>query len=422
MARKAARRQRGEGSIYQRGDGQWVGTLTLGYRSNGARRRKTIYGRTQRDVVRKLAEVKRELAKHGDLPTAGMTLQAWMDRWLDEIAPATGTPGKMRGYREKSRNYIEPALGRVRLDKLQPQHVRDLHRHVIDELGLSPTTAYNAHRVLSVALNDAMREGVATRNVASIIRAPQPEKDKGEAFSVAEARALGHQIEGIRLESRWLAALLLGARKGECLGLRWEYVDLDAAVLDVSWQLQHIPFKHGCGAKPKGKAWPCGHRFAGHCADRALDMRRGFEHLVLKGNLCLIRPKTELSQRLLPIPTLLLQSLRRRRLDYLDERKAPGYIDHDLVWARLDGRPIDAWDDGDEWKAILAAAGVRDLPLHGARHTSATLLQAHGVPESTRMMILGHSSATMARRYAHRDLTLQRQALEQLGESLSIES
>ena len=47
------RRGKGEGSIYRRRDGQWVGSVDLGPQG-GRRRRKTVYGRTQKEVRDKL--------------------------------------------------------------------------------------------------------------------------------------------------------------------------------------------------------------------------------------------------------------------------------------------------------------------------------------------------------------------------------
>jgi hypothetical protein len=39
------------------------------------------------------------------------------------------------------------------------------------------------------------------------------------------------------------------------------------------------------------------------------------------------------------------------------------------------GRPIDTHDDSEEWKALLAEAGIdKDARLHDARHTAGTLL------------------------------------------------
>ena len=61
MARKKVvsktRRANNEGSIFQRSDGRWGGSLTMGYDENGKIIRKTIYGKTQAEVAKKLSEI-----------------------------------------------------------------------------------------------------------------------------------------------------------------------------------------------------------------------------------------------------------------------------------------------------------------------------------------------------------------------------
>lgn len=52
MARK--RRGRREGGIYQRADGLWVASVSLGYSPTGKRRRKVVYGKTKAEVQEKL--------------------------------------------------------------------------------------------------------------------------------------------------------------------------------------------------------------------------------------------------------------------------------------------------------------------------------------------------------------------------------
>jgi hypothetical protein len=70
MTRKG-RRRRGEGAVYQRAsDGLWVGMLDLGIIA-GQRRRKTVYGQTEREAIEKLS-----------------TLRAAHDRGIDLLAPA----------------------------------------------------------------------------------------------------------------------------------------------------------------------------------------------------------------------------------------------------------------------------------------------------------------------------------------------
>ena len=51
------RRGHGEGSIYRRADGLWVGSVDLGWDLAGKRLRKTVSSRTQAGVIEKLREV-----------------------------------------------------------------------------------------------------------------------------------------------------------------------------------------------------------------------------------------------------------------------------------------------------------------------------------------------------------------------------
>jgi hypothetical protein len=68
VARK--RRGRGEGSISQRADGVWEGSISLGYDAVGKRRRITVYGGTKKDVQNKLRDQQTDLGKGVDV-TAG---------------------------------------------------------------------------------------------------------------------------------------------------------------------------------------------------------------------------------------------------------------------------------------------------------------------------------------------------------------
>jgi integrase len=404
------RRQRGEGSVFQRSDGRWTASLDLGWR-DGKRRRKVVYGKTQREVVKKLADVKKQVAIHGDIPTAGITLEAWLRKWLTEICPTKQRmrPKTLRDYRSWVEQYIIPPIGKVRVDKLTPAHVRAVRSYVIGERGLSSTTALHAHAALSVALNDAMREGIVGRNVAVLVERPPKEPNMQRALSAPEVIALLRHVASDRYGSRWLAGLLLGARQGELLGLEWDRLDLQRATVDLSWQLQQIPYRHGCRT-------PCG-RKADRCPERTLATLPGFEYRRLDGNMCLQRPKTAGSVRLIPLPGPLVTALEMRRQQYLDERD--GYkIDHGLVWPRPDGRPTAAKSDAAAWRQALVATGIPPVKQHAARHTTATLLLALGVPQEIIMSILGHTEAVTTRGYQHVDLTMQRAALTQLASKL----
>ena len=51
------RRANGEGSICQRKDGRWIGVVSVGYDENGKAIRKTVYGKSQTEVAKKIADM-----------------------------------------------------------------------------------------------------------------------------------------------------------------------------------------------------------------------------------------------------------------------------------------------------------------------------------------------------------------------------
>lgn len=71
------------------------------------------------------------------------------------------------------------------------------------------------------------------------------------------------------------------------------------------------------------------------------------------------------------------------------------------LFATPDGRGTSTRTDYDDWKELLAAAGVRDGRLHDARHTAATFLLILGVSERAVMGLMGWSTTAMAARYQH---------------------
>ena len=85
------RRGKGEGSIYRRRDGQWVGSVDFGLK-NGRRRRKAVYGKTQKEVRDKLRAVQRTVDA-GSLPApANLTVGRYLEDWLTRFLPGTVEP------------------------------------------------------------------------------------------------------------------------------------------------------------------------------------------------------------------------------------------------------------------------------------------------------------------------------------------
>lgn len=408
---KERRMPRGEGSIYER-DGGWCAQLDLGYDPvTGKRKRRTIYGKSQEAVLDKLKKARAD-REAGMRESRSPTVEWWLRHWLDEIAAAKVKPRTLATYRAYTEKHLIPALGKKRLDRLEVQHIRELHRAMKAK---SSTTRLHAHRILSTALEAAVRERKVTYNVAKIADAPRARQSARTGMSGEQARRVLTAALETDMPSRWWAALMTGARQGELLGLRWQHVDLQSRQIDLAWALQQVPRQHGCGKRPPdGKAWPCGNRFPDDCPDARMVVPEGLPAIHLEGRFYLMRPKTTGSIRVVPLLPALADQLRQYR------ETDTGPNPHDLVWHRPEGRPIDPRRDLDAWRTLLGNAKVDEMTLHEARNTAATLMLEAGIDIKIIGEILGHTLVATTRAYQTASQEMKHRAIGLLGEQLGL--
>ena len=72
-------------------------------------------------------------------------------------------------------------------------------------------------------------------------------------WNVNEARAFLDFLAGDRLEALWVTLLTTGLRRGEALGLKWDYVDMDAGRLAGRRTLVSVGYQVRW-SEPKGAA------------------------------------------------------------------------------------------------------------------------------------------------------------------------
>lgn len=399
-------------TIRQGDDGQWHAWVVVGTKPNGRPDQRHVKRATLEEAEDRVDELL-DQKKAGTVvkPGRAPTVATWLATYLADVAPRRCDPTTVQGYASKMRNYVTPVIGKTRLDLLTPDQLDRVYVQM-QNAGRADATILQVHRILSRALEVAFRRGMMPRNPAKLIDSPTAKKQEIKPLTEAEALRVLDAAAGSRNSARWSVGLALGLRQGEALGLRWSYVDLDAGELRVWWQLHRRGHEHGCGTPPT-----CGHRRAGNCPARTLRLRSGEQHLT--GGLLLKEPKGK-GKRTVPIPPELVAALRaHREVQQLERMVAEdAYARHDLVFADVDGSPIDPARDWAAWHELLKAAGVRKARVHDGRHTAATLLLAQGVGLRVVQEILGHSSVTVTQGYAHVASAMARDATNKLGGSL----
>jgi integrase len=162
-----------------------------------------------------------------------------MATYLHEVAAYRVRPSTFHSYEQFARLYINPWLGRHRLDKLRPQHITTFYREM--SKNLAPSSVRRIHAVLRRALTVAVRWGIIHTNPALLVDPPPVPRNDVKPYTVEEARIFLKAALEDRLEARWVIAVSLGLRQGEVLGLGRQHVDLQNGVLRIERALQRQP-------------------------------------------------------------------------------------------------------------------------------------------------------------------------------------
>ncbi|MFE3471271.1 tyrosine-type recombinase/integrase [Streptomyces bacillaris] len=381
--KKRTRQPNGRSSIYQGKDGKWHGRVTVGTRDDGKPDRRHVERKTRAAVTAAVRELEKQ-RDSGAVRKAGRawTVGAWLTHWVETIAPLAVNENTMVGYGVAVRKHLIPALGAHRLDKLGPEHIERFYGRMQAD-GRRAGTIHQIHRTFRTALNEAVRRGHLTRNPVLLAKAPRLSEEEIEPYSVDEVKRLLVAADKGRNSARWAVALALGLRQGEALGLKWADVDTARGVLMVRRSRRRPRYAHGCGD-------PCG-RKAGYCPQRK------------RTNPETADTKSRAGRRVVGLPAQLADLLTAHQVKQEAERLEAGdrWADEGWLFATPDGRGTSTRTDYDDWKELLAAAGVRDGRLHDARHTAATVLLILGVSERAVMGLMGWSTTAMAARYQH---------------------
>jgi len=352
----AGRRANNEGSIYRRkSDGRWCATVLVGYNSAGRPIRKTLTAKTRQEAAQRLRSMQRIQEDGSPIPDATMTVAGLIERWSTDILPNQLARRGADNYRSVARNHILPTLGRLKLQSLSVADVdRLLAQKVAD--GYSVSTVKRIRSVLAQALDQGMRWGAVSWNVASLSRAPRGARKEGRTLTPEQARLLLDCLKDHRLRALYALMLSVGLRKGEALGLRWEDLDERTQVLRCTRQLQ----------------WE-------------------------DGKLITQDTKTPKSRRSLNLPAQLMAELRAHKARQAAERLALGeaWVDSGYMFTTQIGTPIDGRNLLRDFKKITQAAGLGDWTIHELRHSSASLMLAQGVPLQVVSEVLGHASIRM---------------------------
>ncbi len=370
------------GQIIKRGE-SWLVRVFLGRDTNSKRKfhNKTVKG-AKKDAQKALNSMLRD----ADLGLLGnsqkQTLNEYLDVWLDTIAKPRLQYRTFKDYGDLLRRYVRESLGNIKLSDLKAVHIQTLYGKML-ERGLSPRIVRYTHATLSSALKEAVKLDILPRNVATLVQLPKQTKKEMDVLSKHEAILFLETLEGERMATMFSFALASGMRCQEYLGLQWK----------------DINFEQGTATVQRAVVW---HRTGG-----------GWHFS---------QPKTAKSRRTVPLPSTVMQELRRHRIRQNEERLKLGAAWHqnDFVFPSEIGTPLNPPNVTRHFKRILKKAEIRtSIRLYDLLHTTATLLLQAGINPKIVSERLGHATIVLTLdTYSHVLPNMQKDATDQLEQMI----
>jgi integrase len=345
----AKKRGNNEGTVYKRNDGRWCAQVSL------SGRRITKYAKTQRECHDWVREITNKIEHGMTFDATQLTLERYLQSWLDG-KDLSIRPNTARNYRRYAEQHILPVIGKLRLQNIQPAHIRQLYLRMQVE-GKGERTIQLVHATLHCALKQAVRERLIGYNPMDAVQRPRVETQAFEIFTEEQARTFLAATRDHPYEALFYLALTTGLRKGELLGLMWSDVDWEKSSLRVERQLQQA-------------SW-----------SRAE----------------LVPTKTKSGRRQVKLGKATLAKLQEYRLRQETQKTLAGNDWHEngMIFTTSIGTYIDQSKVSREFKRILRENDLPDLRFHDLRHTSISLLLDIGTPVNTVQRRAGHSKASV---------------------------
>lgn len=229
-------RDRGEGSISQRKDGTWTGRIFLGRDAKGVQKIKAVYGKTEKEVKRKIKEAKAELIKYETINLPKITVKDLLYDWQTTVKKYELKPSSYDRLEKTIECNIIPYIGYLQITSLSPNDIQQFINE-LTEKGYSYSTIKKSYNSLSAALKFALERDYIRKNPCVGIKLPkqiQRQKSDVEFFTDSEVEliintAIQRYTTGRYVYKHGYAIIILlntGMRVGELLALKWQNVDL----------------------------------------------------------------------------------------------------------------------------------------------------------------------------------------------------
>ncbi|MEK5141449.1 MULTISPECIES: site-specific integrase [Paenibacillus] len=356
-------------------------TFELGKDLNGKRLRDYATVHSEAEAKKLLAEFDYNQSRNLLVQSNAMSLIEFLNLWMDNYVKYNCEETTTYGYKNILNKHISNFFGGIELQKLQPGHIQQYYKHLMDEKNLSPNTVHKHHALIRKALDYGLKQQLVHRNVADAVVLPKRKRYEGKSYTKEQLIELLGKVKDTKLEVPIYLAVYLGLRREEIIGLKWKYVDFESRTLHI-YEVR----------TSAGKA------------------------IITKA------PKTEKSRRSLHINDDLysLLKMHKEKQEELKNMLGSTYDNAGYVYSHDNGKPYRVNSVTEQFKTFLEKQQLPKIRLHDLRHSFASVLYNQGMDLKAISEALGHSDiGTTNKIYTHRFDKTHKNTINAMSEALN---
>lgn len=355
--KKKRRRGNGEGTVFEdKKNKRWIGQYITGINSEGKPVRKSVYGKTQKEVLNKLNEIKYEINKEIYVEKNGIKLVKIMEDIREEkLASNTISGGQYARLKWTINKIKNSPIGNKKIQDITKKDIQDFLNSIKD---LSDSYIKKIYEQFVQAYHRAeIKKYISYNPMYEVIKPKSNKQTKVvDALEINVQKLFTQYLNKVSIENQpykniFLIQLYMGLRIGEVLALGKENIDLENNLLYVKRTLTN---------------------------DK--------EFAIILGN----KAKTYAGNRTLPIPQF-LTPIFEEQLKYANENL------HNLIFTNNNSY-VRTSSVNQELKRIFKEelkVNNKDISTHCLRHTYGTRCVEAGMTAVVLQRLMGHKDVTV---------------------------
>lgn len=371
----AEKNDKHNGSIRKREDGRYEGRICIN------NQRKSVYGKTEAEVKRKIREYRNKIAT-GFIEPKKITLNEYIEYWLLTYKYNIVEDSSYDKLERVYIHQIKDSIGKKKIGTITSKDIQSLINQYAysEENNLAYSGLQRIMHLLNPCFRMAKKEGVVQENPCELVLLPRRDKlvkETKEQFTLSDAElklfkeaALVYNKNNVLKYRDGIILMIMvntGLRVGEMLALTWSDVDLVNKVIRVNKTMQsNLINRTGNGNKIIAK--------------------------VKKGT------KTVNGTRVIPLNDNIIEYFNMLIKDNLMRNITSEYVCSTRANTRQTARNLQR-----SLTRIQDNTNIsRHITLHTLRHTFGSTLIRNGVDVSIVSKIMGHANITITyNKYIH---------------------